>query len=43
MSVRRLHEQQPEAFAFSEDNLVWAGEQIEILVIFLGMLYYLTT
>lgn len=28
MSVRRLHEQQPEAFAFSEDNLVWAGEQI---------------
>ncbi len=28
MSVRRLHEQQPEGFAFSEDNLVWAGEQI---------------
>lgn len=28
MSVRRLHEQQPEAFAFSEYNLVWAGEQI---------------
>lgn len=29
MSVRRLAEQQPESFAFTEGNLVWAKKEIE--------------
>ncbi len=29
MSVRRLHSEQPESFAFSPDNLSWAQKQIQ--------------